>query len=111
FITGSLMRFEPKEYHIEMRKKGKGSAEYERDKRLWSYALMNYRRLQSDIARGGGEHLESFAHAVSAEGGAAIVEHTLRNGRLLAEASGPHDFVYRFNGVLADDPALRVYQM
>jgi hypothetical protein len=59
FVTGSLMHFEPTEYHIEMRKKGKGSAEYEREKRLWSYALLNYRKLQMDLARGGGEYLES----------------------------------------------------
>src|SRR5262249_89188 len=35
FITGSLMRFEPTEYHIEMRKKGKSSAEFEHELRAW----------------------------------------------------------------------------
>jgi len=109
FLTGSLMHFEPKEYHIEMRKKGKGSAEYEREKRLWSYALVNYRRLQADLAKGGGEHLDSFARVVSGEAGSAIYEHALRNARVLLEASGPHDFVRRFNGTLANNPRLQAY--
>jgi hypothetical protein len=114
FITGSLMRFEPKEYFIEMRKKGKGSAEYEREKRLWGYALMNYRRVQSDIARGGGEHLDSFASALSGTRGgvdAAIAEHALRHKPMLLEASSPHDFVRRFNEVLARYPELQIYQI
>ena len=109
FITGSLMHFEPKEYHIQMVKKGKGSAEFEREKRVWRYALVNYRRIQADLARGGGEHLESFAQTVSGRAGSAIAEHALRNSQVLLEASGPHDFVHRFNGTLANDPGLRAY--
>ena len=111
FITGSLMRFEPTEYHIEMRKKGKGSAEYERELRLRSFALMNYRKVQSDIARGGGEHLDSFADAVSGADRSAIAEHALRHARILLEASGPHDFVRRFNATLADAPGLQSFEM
>ena len=111
FLTGSLMRFEPTEYHIEMRKKGKGSAEFERELRAWRYALMNYRRVQADLAKGGGEYLDSFAQAVSGEAGSPITEHALRNSRILIDASSPHDFVYRFNSTLADDPTLRAYQI
>jgi hypothetical protein len=114
FLTGSLMQFEPKEYHIQMRKKGKGSAEFEREKRLWRYALVNYRRVQADLARGGGEYLESFASALSGTRGgmdSRITEHALRDAAALLEASGPHDFVHRFDDVLAGDPSLRVYGM
>ena len=114
YYTGSLMHFEPREYHIQMRKKGKGSAEFEREKRLWRYALVNYRRVQQDVSRGGGEHLESFASALSGTRGGAdalIVEQALRHAPALLEASGPHDFIHRFNDMLAADPSLRVYQM
>ena len=114
YYTGALMRFEPNEYHVEMRKKGKGSAEYEREKRLWRYALVNYRRVQADIARGGGAHLESFASALSGTRGgidSAIVEHALRHAPVLLQASGPHDFVHRFDDVLAVDPSLHAYRM
>src|SRR5262245_41512846 len=114
FITGSLMRFEPKEYHIEMRRKGKGSAEYEREKRLWSYALFNYRKIQMDLARGGGEHLESFASALSGTRGGAdadISAHALLNASILLEASGPHEFILRFNAMLGSHPTLYAYQI
>jgi len=114
YYTGALMRFEPNEYHIQMEKRGKGSAEYEREKRLWSYALVNYRRLQADLAKGGGEHLDSFASALSGMRGgvdAVIAERALRNAPVLLEAAGPHDFIHRFNGVLANDPTLQVYRM
>jgi hypothetical protein len=114
YYTGSLMHFEPKEYHIQMRKKGKGSAEFEREKRLWHYALVNYRRLQMDLARGGGEYLESFASVLAGELGgvnSTIVKHSLRHAAELLQASGPHDFVDTFNRTLASDPALRGYRM
>jgi hypothetical protein len=114
FLTGSLMHFEPREYHIQMLKKGKSSAEFERSKRLWRYALVNYRKVQMDLVRGSGEYLESFASALSGTRGGAdslIVAQALRHAPGLVEASGPHDFIHRFNDVLANDPGLRVYQM
>ena len=111
FLTGSLMRFEPTEYHIQMVKKGKGSAEIERELRLWRYALVNYRKVQSDLARGGGEHLESFGAAVGGTAGSAVAAHALRNAPTLLQASGPHDFVHRFNEVLGSDPGLSAYRI
>ncbi|HET7766267.1 MAG TPA: hypothetical protein VFK92_14365 [Burkholderiales bacterium] len=111
FLTGSLMHFEPKEYHIQMERKGKGSAELEREKRAWSYALVNYRKVQLDLARGGGEHLESFASAVGGAAGSAVAAHALRNAPTLVEASSPHDFVLRFNEVLGSDPGLSAYRI
>ena len=111
FLTGSLMHFEPKEYHIQMVKRGKGSAEIERENRAWRYVLYNCRWVQADIARGGGEYLESFAAAVGGAGGSAVAGHALRNASALLDASGPHDFVHRFNAVLASDPSLRAYRI
>lgn len=114
YYTGSLMHFEPREYHVQMRKKGKGSAEFERGKRLWHYALVNYRRVQMDLARGGGEYLESLASVLSGTRGgmdSVIAEHALRNAPRLLDASSAHDFIHRLNDTLASDPRLRVYQM
>jgi len=114
YYTGSLMHFEPREYHIQMKKKEKGSAEFERNKRLWRYALLNYRKLQMDLARGGGEYLDSLASAMSGTRGGTdslIAEQALRHAPELLEASGPHDFIHRFNDLLANHPGLRVYQM
>jgi hypothetical protein len=113
-LTGSLWQFEPKEYHIQMLKKGKGAAEFEREKRLWHYALMNYWKLRADLAEGGGEYLESFASALAGTRGgidSVIVEQTLRSAPVLIEASGPQDFVYRLNRVLASDPRLRLFRI
>ena len=114
YYTGALMQFEPREYHIQMRKRGKGSVEFERDKRVWSYALSNYRRVQSDLVRGGGEYLDSLASALSGTRGGAdavISERALRHAPELLEASSAHDFIRRLNAVLASDQGLRAYQM
>src|SRR6266498_1271808 len=115
-LTGSLMKFSPDEYHVHMLKKGEspGSAEFERSKRLYRYALMNYRKVQLDIIHGGGEYLESLASALSGTRGGAdsvITEQALHNAPVLLEASGAHDFIHRFNDVLASHPSLRVYRM
>jgi hypothetical protein len=113
-LTGSLMKFSPTEYHVQMRKKGEGSAEFERSKRLWRYALVNYRNVQLGILHGGGEYLESLASALSGTRGGAdavIREQALRNAPVLLEASGAHDFVHRLNDVLAGQPSLHGYRI
>jgi hypothetical protein len=114
YYTGALMHFEPREYHVQMKKKGKGSAEFEREKRLWRYALANYRKVQLDLLRGGGEYLDSFASALTGTRGGAdslVAEQARRGAPALLEASGAHDFVHRFNGILTSDPRLSAYQM
>src|SRR2546425_646382 len=115
-LVSALMKFSPDEYHVHMLKKGEspGSAEFERSKRLYRYALMNYRKVQLDIIHGGGEYLESLASALSGTRGGAdsvITERALRNAPVLLDASGAHDFIHRFNGMLAGHPSLRAYQM
>ena len=115
-LTGSLMKFSPDEYHVQMLRKGEspGSAGSERSKRLYRYALMNYRKVQLDIIHGGGEYLESLASALSGTRGGAdsvITERALRNAPVLLEASGAHDLIHRFNDVLAGHPSLRAYRM
>jgi hypothetical protein len=70
--------------------------------------------VQLDIIHGGGEYLESLASALSGTRGGAdsvITERALRNVPVLLEASGAHDFIHRFNDMLAGHPSLRAYQM
>jgi len=113
-MTGALMKFTPTEYHVEMRKNGKSSAEFERSKRLWGYALMNYQKVQMDLIHGGGEYLDSLAFGLSGgQRGAqsAIREQALRHAPRLLEASGAHDFVRRLNDLLESDPSLRAYRI
>ena len=112
-MTGALMKFSPNEYHVEMQKKGKKVSGFERSRRLWSYALVNYERLRTDLTRGGGEYLDGLALALSGVPGpdAAIKEQVLRHAPELLAASGAHQFVHRLNDLLASDPDLRAYQI
>ena len=115
-LTGSLMKFSPNEYHVQMLKKGEStsSPEFERSKHLYRYALLNYRKVQQDIIHGGGEYLESLASALSGtrrETDSVITEEALRNAPVLLTASGAHDFIHRLNEMLASHPSLRVYRM
>jgi len=57
-LTGSIMRFDRKQYHVEMIPVGQTASQRRLD--VIRFALSNYRRIQTDIARGGGEYLESF---------------------------------------------------
>jgi hypothetical protein len=115
-LTGSLMKFSPNEYHMQMLKKGEspGSAAFERSKRIYRFALMNYRNVQLDISRGEGEYLASLAPMLSGTRGevdSVITEKALRNSPALLEAFDAHDFIHRFNDMLASYPSLRIYQM
>ena len=115
-LTGALMRFSPNEYHVQMLKNGQkpGSAEIERSTRLYRYALANYRNVQMDISRGGGENLDSLASALSGaqeEANAAITKQALHSAPVLLGASDAHDFVRRLNDMLASQPELRAYQI
>jgi hypothetical protein len=115
-LTGSLLRFSPTGYQVQMLSEGSsaGSTSFRRSTDLHRYALMNYRNIQKDIARGGGEYLSSFAAALcgaDAEASALVSAEAVRSaGPLLAAASAP-EFVERFDGMLAESPALRAYRM
>lgn len=115
-LTGALMKFSPNEYHVQMLKKGQnpGTAELDRSTRLYRYVLANYRNVQMDISRGGGEYLDSLASALSGAQGqasATITGQALRNAPALLGASDAHDFVRRLNDTLASQPELRTYQI
>jgi hypothetical protein len=115
-LTGSLMRFAPKEYHVQMIEAGVTASvpEFQRTLGLYRFALTNYRDLQKDIARGGGDHLATFAWLLcggDSRAGRVVVEQSVRRGLSLASASSAHRFVYEFDRMLADDPALRMYRL
>ncbi|MGZ6144076.1 MAG: hypothetical protein ACXWLM_12110, partial [Myxococcales bacterium] len=58
-LTGSIMRFAPKEYHVQMVPQGRAASQ--RALETVRFALSNWRRVQTDIARGGGEYLDALA--------------------------------------------------
>ncbi len=69
-LTGSIMRFAPKDYHVQMVREGR--AESQRTLDAVRFALSNWRRLQDDIARGGGEYLDAFASVAGPPDPAAL---------------------------------------
>ena len=111
-LTGALMRFSPKEYHVQMLEAGKDarSSAFRRSAALHEYALANCRGLQAELARGGGERLDTFAAMVGgAQEAPQVAAATVRDAPALVAATTPHAFVRELNRVLGEDPALRGY--
>jgi hypothetical protein len=115
-LTGSLMRFSPTDYHVHMTRKGENSSglEFQRSAYLYQYALVNYDWLRRDIAAGGGDYLTSLAMALTGKraGDALVVtDRTLHHAPQLLAAKSAHDFVHRFNVMLAGDAQLRAWRL
>ncbi len=115
-LTGSLLKFSPTEYHVQMLSEGSsaGSAGFQRSTGLYRYALTNYRNLQKDIARGGGEYLSSFAVALcggDAEASELVSAEAVRGAAPLLAAWTAHAFAARFDEMLAGSPALAAHRM
>jgi sarcosine oxidase gamma subunit len=115
-LTGSLMKFSPRDYHVQMLQVGQSatSAEFRRVTDLYRFALVNFRSVQKDLARGGGEHLAAFATAVSggdARGAAVVSAEALRNAALLLGAATAPEFLARVGEVLAASPGLAAYTL
>jgi hypothetical protein len=115
-LTGALMKFSPRDYHVQMQASDKSaeSPEYRRSLEGTRFALLNYRALCSDLARGGGEYLTAFAHVVSDGDAAAarrIQEASLGRASYLATSPGPRDLLARFNETISERPELRPYAL
>ncbi len=115
-LTGSLLKFSPTEYHVQMLREGAsaGATAFRRSTDLYRYALTNYRSLQKDVARGGGEYLSSFAVALcggEGEASALVSAEAVRGAAPLLAARTAHAFVGRFDELLAGSPALAAYRM
>jgi hypothetical protein len=115
-LTGALMKFSPTDYHVHMLQAGASvrSGEFQRSLRAWQFALGSYQRVQADLARGGGEHLDALAVAVTGgdrEASARFREEAVRSAPVLLGASSAREFVARLDGVLAGDPALRAWRI
>jgi hypothetical protein len=115
-LTGALMRFSPTAYHVQMLPQGQGvsSPGLRRSMEAWRFGLFNYGRLQTELARGGGEYLSTFASVVAGGDAAAarlISEQSLRNAPFLVTAASAPLFLARFDGVLAGDASLRGYRL
>jgi len=115
-LTGSLMRFAPRQYHVQMVEAGTNSTsvEFQHTLDLYRFALTNYRDLQKDIARGGGYHLVAFTWLIcagDAEARRQVVERSVSRGSSLVGASTAHGFVHEFDRMLAESAALRRYRL
>jgi hypothetical protein len=115
-LTGSLLKFSPTDYHVQMLRQGQAatSPEFRRVTGVYRYALVNHRAIQKDLARGGGEHLRAFAVAVC--GGdepavPAVYEESLRDAPLLLGASTAQELVERTDRMLAASGHLRAYRL
>lgn len=111
-LTGSIMRFAPAEYHVQMLAEGAsaGSSEFRRAVALHAFALASYGQLKRDLARGGGEHLSALAGVLCGaelEAAALLEGEALREAQFLLGASGPHELVLRLERVVAGSEALR----
>jgi hypothetical protein len=110
------MKFSPREYHVQMveAEPASSQAELQRTLDLYRFALTNYRDLQKDIARGGGDHLVAFAWLISAgerDPDNRVVDEAVSHGPSLVSAATAHAFVHEFDRMLADSPALRAYRL
>jgi len=106
-LTGAIMRFAPKEYFVRMRQAGVAS----RSTDAVRFALVNFRALQKDIARGGGETLAALAEVAGGRNAALVTDVSLQNARALLDAPGAPSFVQRFNALLAARAELRGHQL
>ncbi len=115
-LTGSLIRLSPTEYRVQMLKQGASAAsdEFRRSVALVRFALANWRNVQKDVARGGGEHLSALASALCGDESAAafaVSYESVRNAPLLLAASTGYDFLEQLDRMLAGNPALRSYRL
>jgi hypothetical protein len=111
-LTGSLLKFSPTDYHVQMLQQGQAatSPEFRRATGVYRFALVNHRAIQKDLARGGGESLRAYASAVSGGDGRlaeAFYGEALRNAPLLAGAVTGQELVERTDRVLAASAELR----
>jgi hypothetical protein len=115
-LTGSIMKFSPRDYHVQMLEKSDsaGSVDFRRSLEVYRFALTNHARLQEDIARGGGKHLDTFAWLVcnGDEVAARLVSAaTIDRADALVLAPTPHQFVRELDRILAEDAALNAYRL
>lgn len=59
-LSGAIMKFSPLDYHVEMLPDAATSAD-RRALELRTFTFANFRGLQADLARGGGERLDALA--------------------------------------------------
>lgn len=112
-LTGSLMRFSPLDYHVQMLAEGQdpNSKEVQLGLALRRFAMVNFRDLQLDLARGGGEHLDALA-ALAGNGDEAVAlqfeQAAMQAAVPLLEAPSAPAFVERLDAVLAASPEFLV---
>jgi hypothetical protein len=115
-LSGSLLKFSPTDYHVQMLKQGETatSEEFRRVTAAYRYALVSFRSVQKDLARGGGADLAAFAAVVAGgdeHAAAAVSRASLGSAGVLLGAATAHEFVERVKDVLAAREELRAYRL
>jgi hypothetical protein len=117
-LTGSLLKFSPTDYHVQMLAEGQNpsSPEFTRVTGLYRYALVNFREVQKDLARGGGERLRSLASAVCGGDGdpsavQAVYDASLRSAPFLLGAATAPEFMQRVGRMLEQSAQLAAYRI
>jgi len=115
-LTGSIMKFSPRDSHVQMLEKSDSanSQAFRRSLELYRFALANYVRLQEDIARGGGTHLDTFAWlAGNGDASAArlVSAAAIERASALVPARTAHELVRALDRMLAEDASLRAYRL
>jgi hypothetical protein len=117
-LTGSLLRFSPTDYHVQMLTEGQSasSEEFQRVTGVYRFALVNFREVQKDLARGGGERLRSLASAVCGGDGdpsavQAVYDASLRSAPFLLGAATAPEFVQRVGRMLEQSAELGAYRI
>jgi len=111
-LTGALMRFSPKEYHVRMVPAVGSKAEAERSVELFRFALFNFARLRKDIARGGGETLDTFARMAAGgdwNGAREIAEAVLSRRQMLVGQTRAPALTASLRSIVAGQPELSAY--
>lgn len=101
-LTGAMIKYSPTEYHVQMLEDGKqaDSHEFQRKKRIYQFALLNYVNIKIDIIKGGGEYLSALTSMyVSSEmtKGRILIRKALKCSDYLVETNSAYGLVLKYN--------------
>jgi len=115
-LSGALMRFSPRAYHVQMLPIGQSasSAEFQRGLEAYRFGLFNWEHLRIDVAGGGGEYLSAFASVLTSGDRFAagqVVAASMRHASRLITARSAPAFVALCDEMLASDDHLERYRL
>lgn len=113
--TGSLTRFSPTEYHIQMLEAGKDakSASFKRSLNLYRFVLLYHEKIQNDMIAKNGENLSALTELLSngKESDSKVISNEIVANRDYLQSNSAYKFIDRLNEVLSRDEHLKEYRM